>query len=239
VILHHIEKLIKMKNFVICLLAIFSLIGCEKEKNKTKIDLSNINGYIEIHRCFCSSSAYRYLIVTINDNDTIYYNPINLSDDYKDFNYKVIFSAELLNDSSIVYTNTASDALIEDFKVRNIKIANINRYSDFVMNDTLKMDYGITYNDYKDMISIGVDTVLEDSRCPSGVMCAWEGNAEVRFDFIQNKKSTKFSLNTANSFRKDTLIAGYKIHMIRVVPYPVYPDFIKQKDYKAIVKITK
>jgi hypothetical protein len=102
----------------------------------------------------------------------------------------------------------------------------------------MEIDYGKTYYDYNDMISIGIDSILEDSRCPSGVMCVWEGNAKVRFNFIQNNNLTKFSLNTANSFRKDTLVAGYKIQMINVKPYPVYPDFINQNDYKAIIKIT-
>ena len=220
-------------------MTILSLIGCEKETDKSKNDLSNINGNIEIHRCFCAPSAYRYLIVTIKNGDTVYYNPINLSDDYKDYNYKVIFSADILNDSSIIYTNTADDNVIEDFKVRNIRLINIKKCSDLIINDVLEIHYSRTYYNYVEKISIKVDSGLEDSRCPIGVMCKWEGNAKVRFDFSLKEKLTIFSLNTANSFLKDTLITGYKIQMLGLNPYPVYPEFIRQNDYKTIILISK
>ncbi len=106
---------------------ILALFGCNKSKNNITGDLNNQAGAIEIHRCFCSASAYRYLIVTYNGNEPIYYNPINLAEDYKDQNYRITFSADLLNDSSIVYTNLANDALVEAFKVRNVKLIAIEK----------------------------------------------------------------------------------------------------------------
>ena len=112
--------------------AIFILVfySCSKMKNNINNDLNNITATTQINLCFCAPSAYRYLIVISTDNQPVYYNPINLSDDYKDKNYKIIFSADLLNDSSIVYTNLANDALVEAFKVRNIKLTKIKKSTD-------------------------------------------------------------------------------------------------------------
>jgi hypothetical protein len=96
-------------------------------KNNINNDLNNLTGTTQINSCFCATSAYRYLIVISGGNQSLYYNPVNLSEDYKDKNYNIVFSADLLNDSSIVYTNLANDALVEAFKVRNIKLTKIQK----------------------------------------------------------------------------------------------------------------
>lgn len=121
------NKMISVRNSVFYMIIILALFGCNKSKNNITGDLNNQAGAIEIHRCFCSASAYRYLIVIYNGNEPTYYNPINLAEDYKDKNYGVVFSADLLNDSSIVYTNLANDALVEAFKVRNVKLIAIEK----------------------------------------------------------------------------------------------------------------
>lgn len=109
---------------------LWGLVSCTKDKEKNYVDFANATGSIEIHRCFCSESAFRYLIVFYGDNDTIRYNPVNLPDDFKDNNYSIVFSANLLNDSSIVYTNTATDAVIENFRVRNINLIDIKKLNE-------------------------------------------------------------------------------------------------------------
>lgn len=116
-----------MKKITIPLFLILGFLGCNRDKETITRDLNNMNGTIDIHRCECTASAYRYLIMTYKDKDAVFYNPINLSEDFKDANYKIVFSADLLNDSSVVYTNTATDLVIEAFKVRNIKLTNIKK----------------------------------------------------------------------------------------------------------------
>ena len=117
-----------MKN-LFYLLILLCLFYCCKGRDINS-DLTNKTGATEIYACRCSSSDYRYLIVTYEKKDTVYYNPVNLSDNYKDKNYKIIFSANLLNDSSIVYTNLPNDAIIESFRVRNIQLTAIKITSD-------------------------------------------------------------------------------------------------------------
>ena len=115
-----------MKALIFIFIIVPALLSCNKEKASV---FQNRNGTIEIHRCFCDPSAYRYLIVVTDSTPKIYYNPVNLPDDYKDGNYKIVFSYNLLNDSSAVYTNLANDALIELFKVRNITLTAIRKIS--------------------------------------------------------------------------------------------------------------
>jgi len=112
------------------MMVILAFFGCTKSKHNISGDLNSKSGAIEIHRCFCATSAYRYLIVTYEGSEPVYYNPVNLAEDFKDQNYKIVFTADLLNDSSIVYTNLANDALVEAFKVRNVKLINIEKTAD-------------------------------------------------------------------------------------------------------------
>jgi len=116
-----------MKSYALYIFVVLALFSCNKSKNTISGDLTNKAGVIEIHRCFCMTSAYRYLIVIYDGDKPVYYNPVNLAEDFKDQNYKVVFTADLLNDSSIVYTNLANDALVEEFKARNIKLINIDK----------------------------------------------------------------------------------------------------------------
>lgn len=228
-----------MKKTTIYLFLIPILVSCSMEMINIKSDLNNRIGNIEIHRCFCGPSAYRYLITTQVDKKNMVYNPVNLPDDYKDANYKIAFSAVLLNDSSVVYTNSPTDALIADFNVRNIKLTSIRKCSDLTLNDTIELIYGKIYTNYENKISIKLDSVPEDSRCPYGVECIWAGNAVVKFNFMVNNKSTQFNLKTSGGFVNDSIISGYKIQLINLKPYPVYPNPIHQTDYIAKIKITE
>lgn len=227
-----------MKKIVIWLVLVLMLAGCSMETFNIRRDLDNRTGVIEIHRCFCGPSAYRYLIKTTDNRDTLVYNPVNLPEDYKDDNYKIAFSASLLNDSSIVYTNTPTDAVIEDFRVRNIKLYAIRKCSTLTLNDTIELTYGNIYRNYEKNISIQLDSVTEDSRCPYNVECIWAGNATAKFKFVQNNTLSIIYLNTSGGFTRDTIISGYKIQFIHLKPYPVFPNPIHQTDYVADIKVT-
>lgn len=87
--------------------------------------------------------------------------------------------------------------------------------------------------------SITLDSVLNDSRCPTGAQCVWAGNAEVRFIYSDGTQNSAFILNTLPNFRTDTLVNGYRIKLVRLNPYPQLGTAIKQSEYKAEVKITK
>jgi len=227
-----------MKRILICILFVPMLVGCIMETYNTPRDLNSRIGVIEVHRCFCGPSAYRYLLVNPDKQFPYRFNPVNLPEDFKDDNYLVLFSADLLNDSSVVYTNTPTDAIIEDFKVRNIRLSYIRKCSNLLFNDTINLVYGKTYVNYEKNISIELDSVTEDSRCPVNVECIWAGNARAKFILNSNNRPSGFSLNTSTVFRNDTIISGYDIKLIELKPYPVYLHPINQTEYIAMIKIT-
>lgn len=111
--------------------------------------------------------------------------------------------------------------------------------SPLVLDKSIELKYKelITNTDYQ--ISIVLDSVLNDSRCPKGAECIWAGNAAVRFVYTSPKNTVSFVLNTLYSFRTDSLIDGYRIKMTKLTPYPELGVNIKQGDYKAEIEISK
>lgn len=107
------------------------------------------------------------------------------------------------------------------------------------LNESVGLDYGRLYRNPDYNLGIVLDSVTQDSRCPVGVECFWAGNAAARFIFIVDNNTTKFSLNTTPPFQRDTTIAGFKIELLGLKPYPEYQHPIKQEDYIAEIKISK
>lgn len=63
------------------------------------------------------------------------------------------------------------------------------------------------------------DSVLEDSRCPTDVVCVWEGNAKVGLSWaVGSTKPQSFVLNTHQGFTTDTVIMGYTISLDDLKP---------------------
>ena len=111
--------------------------------------------------------------------------------------------------------------------------------SPLVLGKSIELKYGELIKNTDSQISIVLDSVLNDSRCPKGAECIWAGNAAVRFVYTSSKKSVSFVLNTLYSFRTDSLIDGYRIKMTKLTPYPELGVNIKQGDYKAEIEINK
>lgn len=108
-----------------------------------------------------------------------------------------------------------------------------------IQSQTFELKYGETKINTDYGLSISLDSVLNDSRCPSKAVCVWAGNAEVRFVYLKDNNSVKFVLNTLPTFRTDSLINGYRIKLINLSPYPEIAGSIKQSEYKAEITITK
>jgi hypothetical protein len=83
-------------------------------------------------------------------------------------------------------------------------------------------------------------SVLNDSRCPEGAECFWEGNAKVRFKFIRSdEQPVFFNLNTNLGFTNDTIVSCYKFTLKALYPYPSLKNIILHKVYKAEIEIEK
>ena len=84
-----------------------------------------------------------------------------------------------------------------------------------------------------------LDSIVNDSRCPSGGVCVWEGDAIVSFSIQKDDEKKYFQLHTQNNFQRDTIINGLKIALENLTPYPVVGSEINQKEYSAEIKISK
>ncbi len=85
---------------------------------------------------------------------------------------------------------------------------------------------------------ICLDSILNDSRCPSGVVCVWEGDAEVGFSIENTDEIKLFRLHTQANFQRDTTINGLKISLESLTPYPADGSEIDQKDYSVEIKVS-
>jgi hypothetical protein len=83
--------------------------------------------------------------------------------------------------------------------------------------------------------------VPQDSRCPSNVNCVWAGNAEVSLEWTLDKCTTPITLNTHDTSRAgdESKVAGFRIKLIKLEPYPHSEKKISPSDYTATLLVTK
>ena len=77
---------------------------------------------------------------------------------------------------------------------------------------------------------------INDSRCPSDVVCVWEGKADVRID-VDRPQSGSILLSTYDNL-KDT-VGDFSFELIDVSPYPISTETIKLEDYNVALKIVE
>ncbi len=94
-----------------------------------------------------------------------------------------------------------------------------------------------------DNLKLCFNTVVSDSRCPANAQCIWQGTAEGRFTFTKNNETSTFVLSTLDqppTYKKDTVLMGYKIEFVNLHPYPQKAgNAIPDSQRKAELKITK
>jgi hypothetical protein len=92
-----------------------------------------------------------------------------------------------------------------------------------------------------DHITVCLDSLVEDSRCPVGAVCIWQGTAIARFSVTVNNHQQPVTLSTFKlpGFASDTVLMGYKIEFVNLLPYPEINVSHDISEYRAEVKITK
>jgi len=84
-------------------------------------------------------------------------------------------------------------------------------------------------------LKISVEQV-DDSRCPIGVICVWEGEATV-YLYVRMEEVHDLVLSTVRQ-PKDT-IQNFEIELMDVSPYPHISQEIKQEDYRVTLKVRR
>jgi hypothetical protein len=82
-------------------------------------------------------------------------------------------------------------------------------------------------------------SVLEDSRCPQGTNCIWQGNGKVNIELtLTGQTSYVVELNTARSLKSEAKYLIYKVSLLDLQPYPSEASTIQQSDYIATMRVT-
>lgn len=130
--------------------------------------------------------------------------------------------------------------LLVQCKSKSVNTASSDITTPFTNDTSFDMSVTDIACNAEDNICILLDSVFDDSRCPTGVQCIWEGNAITRFKLTTNEGTVQFQLDTqptSNLYQHDTTIAGYLISLVSLRPYPHADSVIKLTDYKATILV--
>lgn len=78
--------------------------------------------------------------------------------------------------------------------------------------------------------------VPEDSRCPTGVQCVWQGNGVVRLELRRDGASETVTLNTGVEPRTAEF-GAHRVRLLFLEPYPVYQNPTTPAQYRAHVLV--
>lgn len=104
-------------------------------------------------------------------------------------------------------------------------------------------DFGLEENFQTSDIYISENSLLKfsitdiaDSRCPSDVVCIWQGKADVKIEIESPQKGT-IVLNGYDNL-VDTF-GIYSFELLDVSPFPISTETIKTEEYDVTLKIEK
>ncbi len=109
----------------------------------------------------------------------------------------------------------------------------------FFLNDTTVIGYQDTLINQVENIWITFNELVQDSRCPTGVVCFWEGNAELSFRISVSGTPANLSLNSNPSFPTSAGFKSYLLELIDVIPYPQIGRLYTPNEFKARILISR
>ncbi len=81
---------------------------------------------------------------------------------------------------------------------------------------------------------------VTDSRCPTRVVCVWQGEAKVALHAQTSKKNSDFVLTKGpNKDAAAREFEGYSIRLVKVEPYPNATQKIVQSDYIVTLVVSR
>lgn len=77
------------------------------------------------------------------------------------------------------------------------------------------------------------ERVKEDSRCPKGVTCVWEGDAVAVLSVRLSGETTTLELHTHPTQQREARHGGFLIRLLELRPYPAAGERIDPSSYRA------
>jgi hypothetical protein len=107
-----------------------------------------------------------------------------------------------------------------------------DKKEDVKISETIEIKSSETACISQNRLSLRVVNV-NDSRCPKGAECYWEGNAYIEFQLTTKNVEYSFTLDThlGSPFRNDTIIEGIKYQLRNVLPYP---NILEEQPIKTV-----
>lgn len=93
------------------------------------------------------------------------------------------------------------------------------------------------FNQFEDKVQICLDSVFADSRCPTDLVCVWEGDAVAAFTLTKNEKVQRFHLHSNTKFQNDTIIGDIAIKLRHIMPYPISDQPIAPNAYTVEISV--
>lgn len=92
-------------------------------------------------------------------------------------------------------------------------------------------------------VEIGFDRVTGDSRCARDVVCVWEGAAGLQM-WLRPQAGTRVDFELVMPGLTDRanvskVVAGYRVSLYALAPYPTSGSVIPPKAYRAILSVTR
>lgn len=107
------------------------------------------------------------------------------------------------------------------------------------LNDPVVINIDTCFDNADKEMRVCLESVTDDSRCPTGVVCVWEGDAVANLTIKTKNEINSFQLHTNNRFQNETVLQGYRIKLLSVSPYPSANSQIDQKDYSTEISVVK
>jgi hypothetical protein len=77
---------------------------------------------------------------------------------------------------------------------------------------------------------------IQDSRCPEGVVCVWQGEVAVK---LSVKAAVGYEVILKSYNQPVDTVGNYKFSLIEVSPYPKYKQPLELSDYRVTLKIER
>jgi hypothetical protein len=106
---------------------------------------------------------------------------------------------------------------------------------------TLRLSQCETFDVEGDIITICLEQIISDTRCPINANCIDIGTAKASFLFIKSGKSQSFTLSTnpARGEANIKAISGYLIKFVNLSPYPEIGITPAPAQYRAEMSVWK
>jgi hypothetical protein len=85
-------------------------------------------------------------------------------------------------------------------------------------------------------VALSFDRVLSDSRCPSGVVFAWEGEVTVALTLSESSGTATFTLSDHSPTR---VVGGYSFQLVSIQPIPNAGTAIPEGAYRATIRASR